>query len=120
VTIIVSLIGLGIVAGLASGLVGIGGGIIIVPMLVLFFGFSQQLAQGTTLALMVPPLGALAAWTYYRQGFVDLKTAALICLGFVVGSILGADFALRLPTVVLTRSFGAIMVVIGLKMLITG
>ena len=116
----VALIGLGIVAGLTSGMIGIGGGIIIVPVLVFFFGFSQQLAQGTTLALMVPPLGALAAWTYYQKGYVDLKTAGLICLGFLVGSVLGADLAIRLPTEVLTRTFGVIMVAIGLKMLFTG
>lgn len=64
---IAALVGVGVLAGLTSGLIGIGGGIIIVPVLVLFFGFFQQMAQGTTLALMVPPLGALAAWMYYRQ-----------------------------------------------------
>ena len=117
---IAALIGLGILAGMTSGLIGIGGGIIIVPALVLFFRFSQQLAQGTTLALMVPPLGAFAAWTYYRQGYVDVKTAALICFGFLAGSILGADLALRLPAEVLTRTFGAILVAIGMKMLLTG
>lgn len=116
----VALILLGSLAGVTSGLIGIGGGIIIVPALVLFFGFSQQMAQGTTLALMVPPLGLLAAWTYYRQGYVDIKTAGLICLGFLIGSILGADLAIRLPTEVLTRSFGAILVAIGLKMLLLG
>jgi uncharacterized membrane protein YfcA len=116
---IAALIGLGIVAGLTSGLIGIGGGIIIVPVLVLFFGFSQQMAQGTTLALMIPPLGAFAVLTYYRQGYVDIKTAALICLGFLAGSILGADLAIRLPTEILTRTFGAVLVAIGLKMLIT-
>jgi len=115
-----ALIALGIVAGMTSGLIGIGGGIIIVPVLVLFMGFSQQLAQGTTLALMVPPLGAFAAWSYYRQGYVDIKTAVLICLGFVAGSILGADLALRLPGEILTRIFGAILVAIGMKMLIAG
>lgn len=117
---IAALMGLGVVAGLTSGLIGIGGGIIIVPVLVLFFGFSQQLAQGTTLALMVPPLGAFAAWTYYRQGYVDVKTALLICFGFMVGSLLGADLALRLPTDVLTRIFGAILVAVGLRMLFVG
>ena len=117
---VAALMVLGIVSGMASGLIGIGGGIIIVPALVLLFGFSQQLAQGTTLALMVPPLGAFAAWTYYRQGYVDLKTAGLICIGFLAGSILGADLAVRLPTELLSRIFGAILVAIGLKMLIVG
>ncbi len=69
---------LGSVAGALSGALGIGGGIIIVPSLVLLFGLSQHTAQGTTLALMVPPIGLLAAWTYYKQGFVDIKIAAFI------------------------------------------
>lgn len=115
-----ALVVLGVVAGLTSGLIGIGGGIIIVPVLVFFFGFSQQMAQGTTLALMVPPLGLLAAWTYYRQGYVDIRTGWLICIGFLVGSVLGADLAVRLPTELLTRIFGAILVSVGLKMLFSG
>jgi uncharacterized protein len=115
-----ALIVLGIFAGLTSGLIGIGGGIIIVPVLVIIFGFSQQMAQGTTLALMVPPLGLFAAWTYYQQGYVDFKSAGFICLGFLLGSILGADLAIGLPTEFLTRTFGVIMVAIGLKMLFVG
>ncbi len=116
----VALMALGVMAGVTSGLIGIGGGIIIVPALVLLFGYSQQVAQGTTLALMVPPLGALAAWTYYRHGYVDLKTAGIICLGFLGGSVIGAGVAVHLPTEVLTRIFGAILVVIGLRMLLLG
>lgn len=119
-TNIAALLILGCVAGMTSGLIGIGGGIIIVPALVLLFGFSQQVAQGTTLALMIPPLGAFAAWIYYRQGYVDIRTAALICVGFLAGSIIGADLAVRLPTEILTRVFGAILVAIGLKMLLAG
>ena len=76
---------LGLIAGTFSGLIGTGGAIIIIPTLVLLFGLSQHMAQGTTLALMVPPIGLLAAWTYYKAGFVDLKIAGLICLGFFVG-----------------------------------
>jgi len=117
---IAALICLGMLAGMTSGMIGIGGGIIIVPVLVIFFRFSQQLAQGTTLALMVPPLGAFAAWSYYRQGYVDVRTAAVICLGFLAGSVLGADLALRIPTEVLTRIFGALLVGIGMKMLLAG
>ena len=109
---------LGIVAGMLSGLIGIGGGIIIVPALVFFFGFSQLKAQGTTIALMIPPIGLLAAWTYYQKGYVDSKVAALVCLGFVVGGLVGANVATGLSNVVLEKVFGIVLLFIALKMLL--
>ena len=108
---------LGSVAGILSGLIGIGGGIVIIPALVLVFGFSQQMAQGTTLALLVPPIGLLAAIIYYRQGYVDLKAAAFICLGFILGSIVGAKFATGLSGVVLEKTFGVVLLAIAVKMI---
>ncbi|WP_373531799.1 TSUP family transporter [Vampirovibrio sp.] len=109
---------LGMIAGAFSGLVGIGGGIILVPALVFLFGFSQQAAQGTTLSLLVLPIGLLGALEYYRHGYVDLKVAALICLGFVLGNLLGAKLALVLPTALLEKIFGGTLLILGLKMLI--
>jgi len=108
---------LGLVAGGLSGLIGIGGGIIIVPALVLVFGMSQQSAQGTTLALMVPPIGIFAAMQYYKQGYVDLRVALLIVIGFVIGSLFGSKIAFMLPAKVLTKVFGFSMLLIGLKLL---
>ncbi len=108
---------LGLAAGILSGLMGIGGGLIIVPVLVLLFGMSQHLAQGTTLALMVPPIGLLAAWMYYKNGFVDLKVAAFICLGFFVGGLLGAKFAADIPDIVLKRIFGVVLLLASIKMI---
>jgi uncharacterized protein len=108
---------LGLVAGILSGLIGIGGGIIIVPALVIFFGLSQHSAQGTTLALMVPPIGLLAALAYYKQGYVDLKIAAFICLGFFLGGLLGAKFAIGIPDMVLKKIFGAVLLLVSLKMI---
>jgi uncharacterized membrane protein YfcA len=108
---------LGVVTGIFSGLIGIGGGIIIVPALVLLFGLSQHSAQGTTLALMVPPIGLLAAWAYYKQGFVDLKIAAFVCLGFFIGGLLGAKLALGIPEAILTKIFGAVLLLVSLKMI---
>lgn len=96
---------LGFVAGTLSGLIGIGGGVIIVPALIFLFGFSQHQAQGTTLALLIPPIGILAACMYYKQGYVDVKIAALICLGFFFGSFLGAKVATGLSNIVLERIF---------------
>jgi uncharacterized protein len=109
---------LGIIAGTLSGVIGIGGGVIIIPTLVFLFGFSQQQAQGTTLALLVPPIGILAAWTYYRAGFVDLRAAGLICIGFVGGSLLGAKIATSLTSQQLERIFGVVLLLISIKMIV--
>jgi uncharacterized membrane protein YfcA len=108
---------LGLVAGAFSGLIGVGGGVIIVPALVFLFGLSQHLAQGTTLALLVPPIGLLAAWTYYKEGYVDIHIAVLICIGFLVGGLLGAKFANHLSNLALERIFGVAMLLISLKMI---
>jgi hypothetical protein len=110
---------LGLITGIFSGLIGIGGAIIIIPSLVLLFGMSQHTAQGTTLALMVPPIGLLAAWTYYRAGYVDLKVAALICLGFFVGGFIGARFVTDIPDLLLRRIFGVVLLLAALKMIFT-
>ena len=109
---------LGAAAGFLSGLIGIGGGVFIVPALVFIFGLSQQQAQGTTLALLVPPIGLLAAWTYYKEGYVDLKIAGLVCLGFFFGGLLGAKLAVSLPSGTLRRVFGGVVMLIGCKMLL--
>jgi len=109
---------LGLLAGALSGLIGIGGGVIIVPALVFLFGFSLHQAQGTTLALMVPPIGILAAWTYYRQGYVDMGVTAYICLGFLVGGFFGAKVATVLPNVVMERIFGFALLLIAIKMIL--
>ena len=116
-TNIVLYILLGLIAGTFSGLIGIGGGIIIVPALVFLFGLSQHQAQGTTLALLVPPIGLLAAWKYYTEGYVDLRIAAFVCVGLFLGGLLGARIATGLSNEVLGKIFGAVLVLIGLKML---
>jgi uncharacterized membrane protein YfcA len=108
---------LGLAVGALSGLIGVGGGVFLVPALIFFFGLSQHQAQGTTLALLVPPIGLLAAWTYYKQGYVDLKIAAFVCLGFFVGGLLGAKFATGFSSPVLEKVFGGALLVIAVKML---
>ncbi len=108
----------GLVAGILSGLLGIGGGIFVIPGLVLLMGFSQQMAQGTTLAMMVPPIGLLAAWAYYSKGYVDLKVAGLMCIGFFIGGFFGAKFATALSGVTLSRIFGVAMLVVSIKMIL--
>jgi len=108
---------LGLLVGILSGLIGIGGGVVIVPVLIFGFGLSQHEAQGTTLAMLVPPVGLLAAWTYYKQGYVNFRIAALLCVGFFVGGLLGAKLATGLPNVLLEKVFGIAMLAIALKMI---
>jgi uncharacterized protein len=110
-------VALGLVAGMLSGLIGIGGGVIIVPALVLLFGMSQHNAQGTTLALLIPPIGILAAWTYYKAGYVDVKVAALVAVGFFAGSFFGARIATHVSDAALERIFGVALLLIALKMI---
>lgn len=118
ILLILGLILLGIAVGYFSGLVGIGGGIIIVPALVLLFGFTQYAAQGTTLALLVPPIGILAVWKYYQSGYVNVKTAAIICVGFVIGSYLGSNTAVSIPQETLRKIFAILLVALGIRMFI--
>ncbi|MGF1514402.1 MAG: TSUP family transporter [Elainellaceae cyanobacterium] len=114
---IVAFLLLGLTIGGISGLIGIGGGVFFTPALIYFFGFSQYQAQGTTLALLVPPIGLLGAWTYYQQGYVNVKVAALICIGFVLGGLLGAKVAVNLPELLLRRAFGVSLLIAGIRMI---
>jgi uncharacterized membrane protein YfcA len=109
---------LGVLTGILSGLIGLGGGFLIVPALVFLFGMSQHQAQGTTLAMLVPPIGILAAWTYYQKGFVDIRIAAFIAAGFFIGSAVGARYAVGLSSETLGKIFGVALVLIGLKMIV--
>ena len=109
---------LGLSAGTISGLIGIGGGVIIVPALILIFGFTQHQAQGTTLALLVPPIGFLAAYTYFKGGYVNIKAALLICAGFFIGGLIGSKFAVNMPNEVLKKIFGGALVLIGIYMIV--
>ncbi|MFH1875765.1 MAG: sulfite exporter TauE/SafE family protein [Candidatus Omnitrophota bacterium] len=108
---------LGLAAGVASGLLGIGGGLILIPTLVYFFGLTQHQAQGTTLALMVPPIGLLAAFKYYQYGNVKLGMAAFICIGFFVGGLFGAMLVHKIPELALKRIFGVVLLVASLRMI---
>jgi hypothetical protein len=110
---------IGLVAGILSGLLGIGGGIIMIPALVYLFGFSQHGAQGTTLAIMIPPIGLLAAMKYYSQGHVNIAVAIFIAIGFFVGGFIGASFVEHISEVALKRIFGFCMLVIAIKMILT-
>lgn len=108
---------LGLIAGVLSGMFGIGGGIILVPALVFILGLTQHQAQGTTLALMVPPIGLLAALRYYQSGNVKLGMAGFICIGFFVGGLLGANLVQDLSEPLLRKGFAIFLLFVSLRML---
>lgn len=115
---LIILLSIGIAAGILSGLVGIGGGIIIVPVLVYFLGFNQHQAQGTTLFLFMLPVGALGVFNYYKSGNVDIKTALIIGCTFIIGSYLGSKLSLAFDQATVKKLFGALLLIISIKMLL--
>ena len=113
--IILLLIGFG--AGILGGMVGIGGGVVIVPALVYLLGFSQFRAQGTSLAMLMFPVGILAVIQYYKQGHVDFRLVALLAAGFLLGSLLGSKLALSLPQQSMKKFFAVVILLMAVKML---
>ncbi|HLX91892.1 MAG TPA: sulfite exporter TauE/SafE family protein [Puia sp.] len=108
---------IGLVAGMLSGLVGVGGGIIIVPALAFFLGFSQHEAQGTSLGILLLPAGIFAVINYYRQGYIDLKVVLLLFFGFLIGGYLGSKLSLNLSEAIVKKIFAIMLVVVACKML---
>ena len=117
IQILLILLAVGLAAGFLSGMVGIGGGIIIVPVLVYFIGFTQHQAQGTTLFMFLLPIGILGVMNYHKAGHVDFKTAFIIATTFVVGSYFGSKIAISLDQKLVKQIFGAIIILLGAKML---
>jgi len=115
--IVVLLIIIGLAAGILSGLVGVGGGIIIVPALVFFLSFSQQQAQGTSLGLLLLPVGILAVWNYYKQGHIDIVVVGIMAVAFVIGGWLGSKWALSLPETTVKKIFAIILLYSAIKMM---
>jgi uncharacterized protein len=113
---IITILFIGVVAGVFSGFIGIGGGLIVVPCLVYFLGMSQHTAQGTSLAMMLPPIGFIAVYNYYKAGEVDFRVAAILCISFIVGSFFGSKIAISLSPQSIKRAFGIIIILLGMKM----
>jgi uncharacterized membrane protein YfcA len=113
VVLYVQLLLFGVCIGVVSGLLGIGGGIILVPGLMLLFGFSQQEAQGTSLAALIPPIGIFAALVYYRNGDVKIPVAGAVAAGFMLGALIGALFVRKVPVDWLRLGFGALLLYVG-------
>ena len=117
VQVILLLLLLGFGAGILSGLVGVGGGIIIVPGLIFLLGFSQKMAQGTSLAVLLLPVGILAVMQYYKSGFVDVRSVGIIAIAFLVGGFFGSKIAIMLPADSVKKIFAILLLLISIKML---
>lgn len=115
-TILILLI-IGIITGVFAGMLGIGGGLVVIPALVMVMGMSQQAAQGTSLAMMLPPIGILAAYNYYKAGHVDIKFALFLSIAFIIGSYFGSKLAVKLPQDILKKIFGVFLLLVAVKML---
>lgn len=114
---ILFLIIIGLCAGLLSGLIGVGGGIIMVPLFVFLLGMSQHNAQGMSLAVMLPPVTFLAVYNYHKAGEVDWKMALIASTVFIIGGFIGSKFALKIDEVILKKIFGVLMLVVAIKLL---
>lgn len=110
---------IGLIGGISSGLLGIGGAVIMIPALIFIAGFNQITAQGTTLLAMIPPIGLFAALEYYKAGHADIKTAAVIAAGFIIGAWLGSKLALNINPQILKKVFGFLLLYISFKMIIS-
>jgi len=114
---IILIIIIGLVAGVLSGLFGIGGGIVIIPALVYLCGFEQLKAQGTSLAILLPPVGVLAFMQYYKKGNVDVTAAIIMCGTMLIASMFGAKLANLLPVAVMKKAFAIFLMAVSIKML---
>jgi uncharacterized membrane protein YfcA len=115
--LVILLIMIGFAAGILSGLVGVGGGIIVVPALVLFLNFSQHEAQGTSLGLLLLPVGILAVLNYYNKGYIDVKVVAIMAVAFILGGWLGSKLALQLSVDTVKKIFAIVLFYTAFKML---
>ena len=113
---ILILITIGLAAGILSGFIGLGGAIVIIPALALFMGMLQYMAQGTSLAVMLPPIGLLAAWNYWKAGELNLKYAMIIAAAFIIGGYIGSKYALMIPENVLRKVFALTLILVAVNM----
>ena len=122
VTTIITLVFIGLIAGILSGLVGVGGGIIMVPLFVLVLGLTQHNAQGLSLAVMLPPVTFLAVYNYHTTGDggnIDWRMAVIVSALFIIGGFLGSKIALQIDQRMLKRIFGVLMLVVAIKLIFT-
>jgi hypothetical protein len=119
VSTILILLVIGIITGVMAGMLGVGGGIVVIPALVMIMGLSQQTAQGTSLAMMLPPIGILAVYNYYKAGHVDFRFAILLAIAFIAGSYFGSKIAITIPQALMKKIFGGVLFLVSIKMLLS-
>jgi uncharacterized membrane protein YfcA len=110
---------IGALSGAVSGMFGIGGGILVIPAMVYLYGFDQKTATGTSLGMLLPPIGLLAFLQYYKADLVNVPAMLLLVVGFVAGSYLSAGYAVGLPEILVKRAFGGLMIVMGVIYILT-
>lgn len=115
-----ALLGIGLVAGVAAGMFGIGGGLVIVPALIFLVKMKELEAIGTSLAALIPPVGLLGAATYYRNHYINIGFAALLALGLFVGAFFGAKIMISLPPSAIRRVYAGFLFLIALRMMVMG
>ena len=113
---IITCILIGIAGGILSGLMGVGGGIVLIPLMIIFLKMTQHQAQGTSLAIIM--LSVVSMLVYYKKGHVDLSVAALIGIGFIIGGLIGAHLAIAIPEHILKKCFAVLMIIVALRMLL--
>ena len=107
---------IGLVTGAFSGMLGLGGGLVIIPALIYIFGFSQHMANGTSLAMMLPPIGVFAAYNYFKAGQVNLKYAIILAVAFMIGSYFTSKIAVKIPENILRKTFSIFLLLVAFKM----
>src|ERR1700748_2699354 len=110
---------IGLTAGFMGGIIGLGGGIILIPAMVIFLAMDQRMAQGTSIAIMLPPIGLFAVFNYYKAGYVNVKYALVIAIVFTIGGYLGSKLALNIPAGTLKKIFALLLLIIAAKMVFT-
>ncbi|MGQ9846348.1 MAG: TSUP family transporter [Bacteroidales bacterium] len=112
------LLTIGLVAGILGGMLGVGGGIIVIPSLMFFLGLNQKEANATSLAFMLAPTGLLAFLNYYKAGLVNIKYAVILAVAFFIGAYFGSSWAIKMPVDSLKKIFGILLIVTGLKLIL--
>lgn len=115
-TTIIILIIIGLSAGMLGGVAGVGGGVIVIPALIFFLGMSQFQAQGTSVAMMIPPIGILAAMNYFKQGYINWKYALILAIFFLIGGWIGSKIVLQIPQDIVKKGFAILLVLTAIQM----